>query len=81
MDYEEINKMNENNEKKIILLYFGGSFCPISRAFNPKLKEFYDEVNFEKKLIEIIYVPFDKTEEEFNLNLRNMPWVSLPFND
>ena len=76
-----MSKPNEINEKKLLLLYFSGSFCPISRAFTPRLKDFYDEVNFENKMIEIIYVPFDKTEEEFNQYFRNMPWVAVPHGD
>ena len=42
--------------------------------------EFYNEVNTEEKLMEIILVSFDKNEDEYKKYLKTMPWLCLPFN-
>ncbi|KAL4440921.1 hypothetical protein ABPG74_009334 [Tetrahymena malaccensis] len=70
----------------IVCLYFAASHCHPSKAFTPKLIEFYNEVNIEdiniennKRPLEILLVPFDKNELEFKKYLRQIPWISLPF--
>ena len=62
-------------------LYFAGSFSPPCNGFLPKLIDFYNELNTEEKLLEIIYVPYDKTEDDYKNQIKSMPWVSLPFKD
>ncbi|KAL4488838.1 hypothetical protein ABPG72_016491 [Tetrahymena utriculariae] len=70
----------------IVCLYFAASHCYPSKAFTPKLIEFYNEVNIEdiniennKRPLEIILVPFDKSDDEFKKYFRQMPWISLPY--
>ena len=60
-------------------MYFASSTCYLCKGFTPKLIEFYNEVNTEEKLIEIILVPFDKSDDETKKYFRTMPWISLPF--
>lgn len=31
--------------------------------------------------MEVIYIPFDTTEESFNTYLKTIPWISIPYND
>jgi hypothetical protein len=35
--------------------------------------------NDYEKLLEIIYVPKDRNEEDFKEHFKTMPWISLPF--
>lgn len=67
------------SERLVVAVYFAASFCNPTRAFTPKLVEFYNEVNVEEKLLEIILVPFDRTEEDAKKFFKTMPWISLPF--
>jgi len=53
------DQLKFNDEKIVTCLYFAGSYCPPSRGFTPKLIEFYNEINTDEKLMEIIYIPFD----------------------
>jgi len=46
-------------------MFFGAGYCPATKSFLPTLIEFYNEVNTEQKLLEIVYVSYDRTEEEF----------------
>ena len=45
------------------------------------MKDFYNEVNLETRIIEVIYVSSDKNEQEFRDTYRTMPWCSFLFND
>jgi nucleoredoxin len=52
----------------VLCLYFSAHWCPPCNEFTPKLGEFYREINKEcehiqDKIIEIIFVSCDKTEE------------------
>jgi nucleoredoxin len=42
------------------------------------LIDFYNDVNADKKEMEVIFVPFDKNEEEFKNYYKPMPWLALP---
>ncbi|EGR34571.1 protein disulfide isomerase family protein 3, putative [Ichthyophthirius multifiliis] len=64
---------------EIVCLYFSASFCHPSRALTPRIIEFYNEVNIEDKVMEIILVSFDKNEEDFQKYYKSMPWLSLPY--
>ncbi|KRX06093.1 Thioredoxin-like fold [Pseudocohnilembus persalinus] len=74
-----INNLFENH--KIILLYFGAYHSPPAQAFLPRLIKFYNEVNTEEEIMQIIYVPFDNSQQEYELSFKEMPWLCLPFND
>mmetsp|Transcript_24493 Transcript_24493/g.43373 ORF Transcript_24493/g.43373 Transcript_24493/m.43373 type:complete len:146 (+) Transcript_24493:395-832(+) len=63
------------------LLYFSASWCPPCRMFTPKLVDFYKQANATQKLVEIVLVSRDKSEEEFNAYFKGMPWLALPFEE
>ena len=74
----------DQHEIKIVALYFGANWCPISRIFTTILAEFYNEIyleNIEKKQLEIIYVPLDKSQEDFDSHYTEMPWMAYNFGD
>jgi len=50
------------SNKDLILVYFSANWCPPSKSFTPKLKEFYDVV--AKEGVEIINVSWDQSSEE-----------------
>ncbi len=74
----DINPLKTN---KITCVYFSASWCPPCLAFTPLLIDFYNEVNSEDKALEIILVPLDRTNEEFELYYKPMPWLTIPFGD
>ena len=47
---------------KYVLLFFSAGWCPPCEQFQQLLKDFYNEVNIDGKIIEIIYVSHDKSE-------------------
>ena len=49
--------------------------------FTPILAEFYSDVNDKDQLLEIVYIPFDKTKEEYEDFRKAMPWLALPYDD
>lgn len=66
-------------EGKPTLLYFGAHWCPPCRQFSPILAKLYKKLKSEKKEFEIVYVSADNTQEEFDENFKDHPWVALPF--
>lgn len=49
--------------------------------FTPILSDFHSDVNDKEQLMEIVYVSFDKTKEDYDEYRKSMPWVALPFGD
>lgn len=76
----DINK-NIVGDYKVICLYFGGYQCPPCQGFLPKLIQFYNEINTEEKVLEVIYVPHDTSDEDYKIHTKAMPWLCLPFSD
>ena len=62
-------------------LLFSSSWCPPCKTFLGILKDFYNEVNIDSKKCEILYVPMDRTEDEFREHYAHMPWLSIPYKD
>jgi nucleoredoxin len=68
-------------EAKLIGIYFSAHWCPPCRGFTPKLAEFYNNVNANGKVFEVIFSSCDKDEESFQEYLATMPWIALPLKD
>ncbi|KAJ6745195.1 U-BOX DOMAIN-CONTAINING PROTEIN 34-LIKE [Salix koriyanagi] len=67
---------------KAIGLYFGAHWCPPSRAFTTQLIQAYNEIiTANDGCFEIILVSTDRDLKEFNVNLSNMPWLAIPYED
>jgi len=46
----------------------------------PKFAKAYNEINDNlKKKLDIVFISFDKNEENFNEYFKDMPWKALPF--
>ena len=74
-------KLSEIKESPLIGIYFSAHWCPPCRGFTPILSKFYNEINKEKKQIEIIFISFDRDEKSFKEYYDTMPWVTLPFSN
>mmetsp|Transcript_235 Transcript_235/g.415 ORF Transcript_235/g.415 Transcript_235/m.415 type:complete len:378 (-) Transcript_235:262-1395(-) len=62
------------------MLYFSAHWCPPCQRFTPKLIEFYNSMkDHGKHDFELIFVSFDKNENEFKEYTSEMPWPCLPF--
>ncbi|KAJ4962492.1 hypothetical protein NE237_022431 [Protea cynaroides] len=67
---------------KTIGLYFGAHWCPPCRAFTIQLKGAYNLLKTsQNKSFEIIFISTDRDQEEFNLHIKSMPWLAIPYND
>ena len=47
--------------------------------FTQVLKDFYHEVNIDGKVIEVLYISFDKNEADFKEAYAKMPWLTYRF--
>ena len=61
----------------LIGLYFGALWAPNSHSFVPFLVDIYNQINREKKLLEIIFISLDTSEENLMTHYSNMPWLAL----
>lgn len=68
-------------ECRVTCIYFCASWCPPCKVFTPILKEFYEDINCEKKQLEIVWVSTDKDEDSYKSYLGQMPWIAIPFGD
>ena len=60
------------DDHKFVALYFGSHWAPPSRVFTEILdSEFYQKVNKDGLVCEVIFVSDDRTEEAYNHNLIN----------
>lgn len=66
-------------QTKIIGLYFSASWCPPCQAFTPVLAQWYEDAKELYDDIEIIYMSYDKSIEEFDEYFSKMPFPALPF--
>ncbi len=57
--------VDEVKNASFVGLLFSANWCAPCKCFLNILKDFYSEVNIDKKKCEILYVPTDKTEEDF----------------
>lgn len=64
---------------KYVCFLISAEWCPPCHCFVQMLKEFYSDANIDEKQCEIVYLPLDRTEEEFRDHYAIMPWYSLPF--
>jgi nucleoredoxin len=55
--------MLEVSQPKLVALYYSMHTCPPCREFTPLLSSLYEEINEDKKVIEIIYFSGDKSDE------------------
>ncbi len=65
--------------KKIIGLYFSGSYCPPCKKFTPILKDIYLKIKEKNNYFEIIFISSDKSENEFKEYYNSMPWLAVPY--
>jgi nucleoredoxin len=65
--------------KKIIGLYFSGSYCPPCKKFTPILKDIYLKIKEKNNDFEIIFISSDKSENEFKEYYNSMPWLAVPY--
>lgn len=66
---------------EIIALYFTASWCPPCRIFTPTLVEFYNDINYPDKRMEVIHISSDKDEASFTEYFSHVPWIAIPYGD
>ena len=60
-------------------IYFSAHWCPPCRGFTPMLAQFYEEVNKDGKVFEVIFITSDRDEASFKEYYGMMPWKAAPF--
>jgi len=80
------NKFEEQNAAEIfkaplICLFFTAKWCSPCEIFVKEILELYEDANEGIKILEIIHLSFDKSEQEFKSSISDKPWVFIPYND
>ncbi len=76
-----VNPVEAFKGAKLIAIYFSMHNCPPCRQFTPVFAELYKEINESEKVIEVIFLSGDKTQEEYDEYYGEMPWLALPKGD
>lgn len=69
----------ELRKVKFVAFYVGAHCYPPTREFTPRLVDFYNVVNAQGKIFEVIYVSDDREAETMQEYFDEMPWLSIPF--
>ena len=71
----------ELNGSKLLLLYFGGSWCPHCVTFRPKIIDAYREMvqTFGEAAVKIVFVSAERSSAEFNKYTGSMPFAAIPY--
>jgi nucleoredoxin len=77
----EVKAEEALKDAKLIGIYFSMHNCPPCREFTPIFSELYNELNGSEKVIEVVFLSGDKTQEEFDQYYGEMPWLALPRGD
>lgn len=77
---KEISLKDALEGKKALGLYFSAHWCPPCRGFTPKLAEWYT-ADLKNKGLEVVFVSWDRSEDQFKEYVAEMPWLSLKFGD
>lgn len=77
----EVNPVEATKDVKLVGLYFSMHNCPPCQEFTPVFAELYKEINADEKILEVIFLSGDKTQEEYDLYYGEMPWLALPKGD
>ena len=77
---EECDK-SEFANCKFVLLFFSAGYCYPCHDFLQVLKDFYNEVNIDQKVIEVVFVTDDLEESAFKESYAKMPWLTFHFNN
>ncbi|GHP10823.1 nucleoredoxin [Pycnococcus provasolii] len=64
---------------KTVGLYFSAHWCPPCRQFTPVLSSIYSQLVEIGKPFEIVFISSDKSEEQYNEYLAEMPWLAVPY--
>ena len=76
-----VNPVEAFKNAKLIGIYFSMHNCPPCRMFTPLFADIYNEVNSSEKVLEVIFLSGDKTQEEYDEYYGEMPWLALPKGD
>mmetsp|Transcript_46585 Transcript_46585/g.72912 ORF Transcript_46585/g.72912 Transcript_46585/m.72912 type:complete len:160 (-) Transcript_46585:2009-2488(-) len=68
-------------EGQLVAFYFSAHWCPPCQRFTPILKDFYEEVNEEKKRFEVVFVSSDEDDAARQEYMKAMhgSWLCIPF--
>eukprot|EP01129_Flabellula_baltica_P008147 TRINITY_DN320_c0_g1_i1.p1 TRINITY_DN320_c0_g1~~TRINITY_DN320_c0_g1_i1.p1 ORF type:complete len:425 (+),score=113.39 TRINITY_DN320_c0_g1_i1:35-1276(+) len=75
---DTISLENAFDGVEAIGLYFSAHWCGPCRGFTPKLTEFYNDINAERKRFEIVFMSSDSDKASFDSYRKEMPWLALP---
>ena len=68
---------------KVTGILFSAGWCPPCRQFLPHLHDMYKVLQNRNAQFEIVFITFDKTEEEMLSYVQQMhgDWLMVPFGD
>ncbi|KAG6585010.1 Nucleoredoxin protein 2 [Phytophthora cinnamomi] len=65
----------------LLALYFAANWCPDCRAFQPKLNDFYADVNASTQQLDVVFLSSDTSEEDqqMHFSTKHGDWWMVPF--
>ena len=66
---------------KYVGIYFGAHWAPPCRLFTETLNSFYEKVNKDEQVFQVVFCSTDGNEAAFERNYSKMPWAAVPYLD
>ena len=63
---------------KLVALYFSMHDCAPCQEFTPVFAQLYQEVNEQEKVMEVVFMSGDKTQDKFDAYFATQPWLAVP---
>ena len=72
-------ELEESIKRKVTAVYFSAGWCGPCQSFTPQLASVYQSLKEQGKEFEVIFVSFDRAEQDFKDYYAKMPWITMTY--
>lgn len=81
---DKVSTATIDERGKMVGLYYSAYWCPPCIEITKKVVRWYEKIQGSSdvaKNLEIVFVSFDRDEDEYNRHFDKMPWLAVPYEE